>query len=53
MTRKLDFGWRVPDFGEQHSGDRSTRALTFRDQIKIPSLIDYPTRRQPNPEGFD
>ena len=32
MTR-MDFGWRVPDFGEQQSGDRSTRARTFRDQI--------------------
>jgi alkanesulfonate monooxygenase SsuD/methylene tetrahydromethanopterin reductase-like flavin-dependent oxidoreductase (luciferase family) len=33
MTRTLDFGWRVPDFGEEQSGDRGTRALTFRDQI--------------------
>ena len=33
MTSRLDFGWRVPDFGEQQSGDRSTRARTFRDQI--------------------
>jgi hypothetical protein len=46
MTRRFDFGWRVPDFGEEHSGERSARALWFRDLIKIHSLIDNPTFRQ-------
>jgi len=33
MTGKLDFGWRVPDFGEDLSGNRRKRAIDFRDQI--------------------
>ena len=33
MTRLLDFGWRIPDFGEDLTGNRSTRATEFRDQI--------------------
>lgn len=33
MARKLDFGWRVPDFGEDQVGDQRKRAITFRDQI--------------------
>jgi alkanesulfonate monooxygenase SsuD/methylene tetrahydromethanopterin reductase-like flavin-dependent oxidoreductase (luciferase family) len=33
MARKLEFGWRVPDFGENLSADRRTRAIRFRDQI--------------------
>jgi len=33
MTKKLDFGWRIPDFGEDHSPDRRLRAIKFRDQI--------------------
>jgi alkanesulfonate monooxygenase SsuD/methylene tetrahydromethanopterin reductase-like flavin-dependent oxidoreductase (luciferase family) len=33
MTRQLDFGWRIPDFGEDQSLDRRTRAVRFRDQI--------------------
>ncbi len=65
MTRMLDFGWRVPDFGEQQSGDRSTRARTFRDQIfNFMDVVlghfdtawagDYffPVRR-PNPKGLE
>jgi alkanesulfonate monooxygenase SsuD/methylene tetrahydromethanopterin reductase-like flavin-dependent oxidoreductase (luciferase family) len=33
MTQRLDFGWRVPDFGEDQSADGCTRAVRFRDQI--------------------
>ncbi len=33
MMRKLDFGWRIPDFGEDQVGDRRNRAVAFRDQI--------------------
>ena len=33
MTAKLDFGWRVPDFGEDLSANRRKRAINFRDQI--------------------
>ncbi len=32
-TRHLDFGWRIPDFGEDLSANRCSRAINFRDQI--------------------
>ena len=33
MTKRLEFGWRIPDFGEEQSADRRGRAIRFRDQI--------------------
>jgi hypothetical protein len=33
LTRKIDFGWRIPDFSEETTDDRSGRAIRFRDQI--------------------
>ena len=33
LTRRLEFGWRIPDFNEEVSDDRRGRAIRFRDQI--------------------
>lgn len=33
MTKELQFGWRIPDFAEEQTGDRGGRAIRFRDQI--------------------